>query len=68
MCARVIGLGGGLSSGFVIRVAVLGKRSLMARPHEKKLELARRVLKVINCQSFFCVCCKPEANRWLKGL
>lgn len=57
-----------LRQGFVIGIAMLGKCSLMARPCEKKLELARRALKVINCQSFFCVCCRPEANRWLKGL
>lgn len=39
--------------GFVIRIAVFGKHVLMARPHEKKLGLARRALKVINCQSCF---------------
>lgn len=41
-----------LRQSFVIRVAMLGKHSLMARLHERKLELARRALKVIDCQSF----------------
>lgn len=42
-----------LRKGFIISIAVFGKHVLMARPYEKKLGLARRALKVINCQSCF---------------
>lgn len=44
-CVRVIGLGRSLSS----------ELPCLARPHEKKLELARRALEAINCQSFLCL-------------
>lgn len=56
-----------LRQGFVVRVAVLGKRGLMARPHEKKLELARRALKVINYQSFFAFAAGLKQIAGLRG-
>lgn len=56
-----------LRQGFVIRVAVLGKHGLTARPHEKKLELARRALKVISCQSFFAFAAGLKQIAGLRG-
>lgn len=56
-----------LRQGFVIRIAAFGKHVLMARPHEKKLGLARRALKVINCQSIFCVCAGLKQIAGLRG-
>lgn len=57
-----------LRQGLVIRVAMLGKHGLMARAHEKKWELARRVLKVINCQSFFAFAAGLKQIAGFKGL
>lgn len=65
--AGVEGLTCAQRGDLAIRIAGPRKRSLMARPCEKKLELARRMLEVTNCQSS-CGCCRPEANWWLKGL
>lgn len=46
---------------------MLRKCYLMARPREKKLEVIRRVLKVVNCPSFFVFAADLKQIAGLRG-